>query len=168
LNLRGLTDLKCIKCGNKIGLIDFEHKTTIGTICHKCFNSIIKTNNGDDIACTQCGNKIVKSEQYANVDGTSFCRKCFDNFSEYTISNDKSDTSDIDKPTYVLSTTLYIVAGIIMVIGVFVGCSNYSEYGQSNALVPIYIFGGIVSGILFIALGKIVKAAEYYLWKNKQ
>lgn len=154
----------CSKCGKNEGKFD----TKFGFLCSECYESYLNRADKSMIKCSECGKTIISGDYYAtSEDNKTFCARCFTN-NTYT-SNKTNTTTDVsNKAIHILSTTLYIIAVIIIVLGIFIGIANYSSYyGHNNMPVALYICGGIVSGALMLGIGKIVEAAELYIWKNK-
>lgn len=167
--------MKCVTCGNDNGKYD----TKIGILCDECYDKVLyqvetdaKTN--EEIICSNCNRTITIGDYCAlDKDGNTFCVKCFKQpieISEKTSINNNNDKSEaeaenVNSPSYTVSTVTFVAGWIIMIVAFIAG---FEIFSNNISVAFAYIFAGIISGISFVGLSKIIKAAEFYLWKNKQ
>lgn len=146
------------------------------SVCPKCGKSLMNVKQESDIECSACkrdnptdalycwfcGEKFEEDSTEATVDQQeSDTRSAVSNWNHDT----EQDISEVDTP--VLSIIFYILGGLeilggVVLFGILWPDSSNLEYGytyKTSAYLDAWawLFAGLISGFLFIALGEILR-----------
>jgi DNA-directed RNA polymerase subunit RPC12/RpoP len=160
--------MKCEKCEKEILGSEKTFMTAMGLLCEDCYTkSLHKVTETESVSCSKCNRLIGVNDFYAHTDEKDIlCVNCFKK-AKPDLSENKSQSEIASSigVSHALSYCIYIIGALTIIAGLIVGFASIS----SNSLTPIlYIGTGIISGVILLGLGKIVKAAEVYLWERKQ
>lgn len=158
--------MNCVKCKKTIGQGDDYNKTVIGPLCQQCFKDIAANAPDDNTYCLRCKKHLKKGETCFIVDGNTYCSDCF--FADP--SNDKQNQSAFvlnASPDHRISEIINISGYVIFALGIIAGFSLLLLSGEAIQGASV-MAGSFVTCMLILGFSKLVRAAECYLWKNKQ
>jgi DNA-directed RNA polymerase subunit RPC12/RpoP len=155
--------MKCSKCNNENG----KYNTSLGVLCEECYEkTLCKVEKGEEIKCSKCGRSIHEEDFYALTEGgKTTCVRCFNDSESHEKLNLNSPTQESNSVSHGMSTFMNIIGICVIIVGFIIG---FVSINTSGFLTVICIICGIISGSIFLGLGKTVFAAEIYIWKNKQ
>jgi hypothetical protein len=160
--------MTCKHCNKEISDNDKGIETVYGLLCESCYDKVLRqVQQNESVTCSKCGRTIGIGDYHVKMkDSKSLCINCFKNPKTINVINKtKSETIlNVDIP-HGTSTFINIIGICTIIIGFILGFA----LANTNGLLAFqYIIIGIVSGSLFLGLGKLIFAAEIYIWKNKK